>query len=200
MPDPTCALAMYCRLLFAQILLLPVRAYFCICPTASDCDVFIIPIQTTTAVPSAAIRKMPRPHKPPASPSSPTISWQVFTPTPVPWCIFSPIPASWVVISPSTVPGPTSSGIQAVDPTATATPIPSPTRSDDTTNEYLRAEMIDAIPALWTVVALGLIAFLGWLCWEIRRDVREMTWLEEEEFKRQPLLSDGDVTRWPAGL
>jgi hypothetical protein len=55
-------------------------------------------------------------------------------------------------------------------------------------------EPISAIPGLWTAVALSVAVFLGWMCWEIWRDVTEMMW-RRRHFENEPLLRDGKLRR-----
>jgi len=82
------------------------------------------------------------------------------------------------------------------DPTTTqpAEPTASKSPTGDPDREAGKQEQVGAILGLWIIVAISVAVFLGWLCWEMWRDMKEMKWLERH-LDREPLLDDGRI-RW----
>jgi hypothetical protein len=64
--------------------------------------------------------------------------------------------------------------------------------STNETKAIQHTKPIGPIAGLWTVVALTVAAFLGWLVWEVWRDLEEMMWLKRE-LKRPRLLWNEEV-------
>lgn len=75
--------------------------------------------------------------------------------------------------------------------TATA---PQSAPSDGTGLRQDEVEHMGEIPGLWVVVALSVIVFLGWMCWEIWRDIAEMIW-RKRYLEDEPLLRDRRMRR-----
>lgn len=216
------------RLFLTAHFFAPAYAYVCICPRSSDCDVILQPPPTVTARTSGPLENdEPRPHIPRPRPQTPvpSIPWRVSTRIPVPWCILSPetvtgpavppavtlwptippTPASWVIPRPTHRPGLTDPkpphATQTTVSAATLTATISPAPSSDTTKGHTEVETMKAIPALWAVFVLSVVIFLGWMCWEIWRDVREMLWLEADlKRQREALLDEGGFKQRLAGL
>jgi hypothetical protein len=157
-------------LLYAQFL---VRAYACspICPTLQDFQA-IVPCSTDT------LASLTSASYPPTALPTPQTTWDIFRTTSLP----SP---------------PTTATINATCTTdPIQVPIPPPVGSGDTNGRSGRVKHNGAVPGLWVAISLSIIIFLGWMCWEVRKDWQEMMWLEQE-LKDPPLLQGGGIIQRP---
>jgi hypothetical protein len=75
---------------------------------------------------------------------------------------------------------------------STALPKPSHSPNSYTQGEPRDLEPIGAIPGLWIGVALSVAVFLGWMGWEIWRDVIETMW-RKRHLENEPLLRSGKL-------